>query len=45
MTTNAKCRFISGRAFSSAPCLPTIFAIRSGANFRSTNAGAVLATS
>ena len=40
-----RCRAISGRAFSAAPCLATIFAIRSGAKFMSTKAGAVLATS
>ena len=43
--TYARCRRISGRAFSAAPCLAKIFAIRSGAKFMSTNAGAVLATS
>ena len=42
---STRCRFISGRAFSAAPCLATILAIRSGANLISTNAGAVLATS
>jgi hypothetical protein len=43
--TQAKCLRISGRAFSAAPCLAKIFAIRSGAKFMSTNAGAVFATS
>ena len=42
---SAKCRFISGRAFSAAPCFATILAMRSGANLMSTKAGAVLATS
>ena len=42
---HTRCRFISGRAFSAAPCLATIFAIRSGAKFMSTKPVAVLATS
>ena len=41
----ARCRFISGRAFSAAPCLATILARRSGAKFMSTKPVAVLATS
>src|SRR5215472_16750029 len=47
LTTNQsfKCRAISGRAFSAAPCFAMIFAIRSGAKFMSTNPVAVLATS
>ena len=42
---SSRCRFISGRAFSAAPCLATIFAMRSGAKFMSTKPVAVLATS
>ena len=42
---HSRCRFISGRAFSAAPCFAMIFAMRSGAKFMSTKPGAVLATS
>ena len=45
LVRQARCRCISGRAFSAAPCLARILAMRSGAKFMSTKAGAVLATS